>query len=85
MSKFENIILWILGIIEWLKTIYVRFFPPVGFFTAIVILIGFGGAIERGTASATFIFTAAVIYSIFMLLYMVFSSEIKLESRRRRR
>lgn len=83
MTKYETTILYIVGIADFIKRIYIKAFPPIAVIIAAVCIIGLPEGVANGKGGDTpYIFAAAALFTAGVALWFALSNETKLEKKR---
>lgn len=85
MTKYETTILYIVGITDFIKRVYLKAFPPIAVILAAVCIIWLPDGVASGKVQSEhipYIFAAAALFTAGVALWFALSNEAKLESKR---
>jgi len=85
MTKIETTYLWIVGITDFIKRLYIKAFPPIAVVLAGVCIIWLPDGVANGKVQSgdiPYIFAATALFTAGVALWFALSNETKLESKR---
>jgi len=85
MTKYETTILYIVGIADFVKRLYIKAFPPIAVVLAGVCIIWLPDGVANGKVQSgdiPYIFAAAAIFTAGVVLWFALSNKAKLERKR---
>lgn len=85
MTKIETTYLWIVGIADFIKRLYIKAFPVFAVILAAVCIIWLPDGVANGklhSSNIPYIFAAAALFTAGVALWFALSNETKLEKKR---
>jgi hypothetical protein len=85
MTKIETTYLWIIGITDFIKRVYIKAFPVFAVLIAGVCVVGLPDGVANGKLQSEhipYIFAAAALFTAGVVLWFALSNKAKLESKR---
>lgn len=85
MTKIETTYLWIVGITDFIKRIYIKAFPVIAVLIAGVCVVGLPDGVANGklhSSNIPYIFAATALFTAGVVLWFALSNRVKLERKR---